>query len=195
VTEQRIPPAGWAGEGFLKEDPGMPERREDPRRPGERDRRWEGPAFDQRDRYNSDEARYEPWRYGAPYDQDRVGYGQEAYGMEGGHAHEMPRDEPRRRARRGDDERDTWRPDVGEPYGDLELNPRNRGIQEFGPPADYAYHPHAGHEFDPDYLSWRDERMRAHDRTYAEWRRSRQQRYDEDYRRARAGRSGEPRTG
>jgi hypothetical protein len=104
--------------------------------------------------------------------------------MEGGRDHEM-----RREMRgRGDDERETWRPDVGEPYGDLELNPRNRGIQEFGPPADYAYHPHAGHELDPDYLHWREEQMRSHDRDYQEWRRSQQQRYDEDYRRFRAER-------
>lgn len=177
-------------------------RRDDPRRPGERDRPWEGRSFDERDRYNSDEARYgergrawrlgerEPWhgdeRSAARYDQERVGYGQE-YGMEGGRQHEMRRD-PLRGRRRGDDERETWRPDVGEPYGDLELNPRNRGVQEFGPPADYAYHPHAGHEFDPDYLHWRDEQMRAHDRDYQDWRRSQQQSYDEDYRRFRTER-------
>jgi hypothetical protein len=171
----------------------MAQRRDDPRRPGERDRQWEGPTFDPRDRYNSDEARYEPWRSGAPFDQDRVGYGMEAYGVEGGRAHEARRDERRGRGG-GDDERETWGPDVGEPYGDLELNPRNRGVQEFGPPADYAYHPPAGHEFDPDYLRWRDEQMRAHDHEYAEWRRERQRRYDEDYRRARADRRREPRT-
>jgi hypothetical protein len=179
---------------------GEPPRRDDPRRPGERDRPWEGRSFGERGRFNSDEDRYgqgsrgrggEPWRaegrYGARYDEDRAGYGGQEYGMEGGRDHEMRR-EPRRRGGRGDDERETWRPDVGEPYGDLELNPRNRGIQEFGPPADYAYHPHAGHEFDPDYLHWRDEQMRSHDRDYQEWRRSQQQSYDEDYRRFRTER-------
>jgi hypothetical protein len=179
-------------------------RRDDPRRPGERDRPWEGRSFDERDRYNSDEARYgergrawrlgerEPWhadeRSAARYDRDRVGYGGQEYGMEGGHDHEMRRDERRFRGRRDDDERGAWRPDIGEPYGDAEFNPRNRGIQEFGPPADYAYHPHAGHEFDPDYLRWRDEQMRSHDRDYQEWRRSQQQSYDEDYHRFRAER-------
>jgi hypothetical protein len=174
--------------------------RADPRRPGERDRPWEGRAFAGRERFNSDEDRYGrgsragpygtddtrrgPPRHDALHDQDRVGYGGEAYGVEGGRDHEM------RRALRGrdDDERETWRPADGAPYGDLELNPRNRGIQEFGPPADYAYHPHAGHEFDPDYLHWRDERMRAHDRDYQEWRRSQQARYDAEYRRLRADR-------
>jgi hypothetical protein len=86
------------------------------------------------------------------------------------------------------DERETWRPDRGEPYGDLEFDARNRGIQEFGPPADYAYHPRAGHEFDPDYLHWREEQMRGHDRDYHEWRKSQQQSYDEDYRRFRDAR-------
>jgi hypothetical protein len=175
-------------------------RGDDPRRPGERERRWEGRAFEGRGRFNSDEDRYgqgsrgppygdrEPWlaqpRHDALHDQDRVGYSGQAYGLEGGRDHEM-----RRETRgRGDDERETWRPAEGAPYGDLELNPRNRGIQEFGAPHDYAYHPHAGHEFDPDYLHWRDARMRDHDRAYQEWRRRRLESYDEDYRRLRAER-------
>jgi hypothetical protein len=136
----------------------------------------------------------EPWRgegrYGARYDQERTGYGArddrdrggyggQAYGMEGGRDHRAASERDRDW---GGDERETWRPDQGEPYGDLELNARNRGVQEFGPPADYAYHPRAGHEFDPDYLHWRESQMRNHDRDYEEWRRSQHQSYDDDYR-------------
>ena len=78
--------------------------------------------------------------------------------------------------------RSTWRAGAGAPYGDLEFDPRDRGVQQYGPPADYAYHPHAGHEFDPEYLRWRDEQMRAHDRDYADWRRAQHEQYDNDYR-------------
>ena len=63
-----------------------------------------------------------------------------------------------------------------------DFDPRDPGVQQFGPPADYAYRPPAGHEFDPDYLRWRDEQMRAHDRDYAEWRRAQHEQYDNDYR-------------
>lgn len=167
-------------------------RREAPRWAG-----GEGRAFDGRGRFNSDEDRYgpgargrryeagEPWRgesrYGARYDHDRTGYGGQEYGQEGGYAHRSDRD----RYAADRDARETWRPDRGEPYGDLELNPRNRGIQDYGPPHDYAYHPHAGHEFDPEYLNWRDEQLRSHDRDYHAWRRGQQQQYDDDYRRFR----------
>jgi len=121
-------------------------------------------------------------RSDARYDQDRAGYGGQEYGIEGGRRpHTTSQDD---RGWRGD-ERETWRPGNGEPYGDLEFNPRNRGIEEFGAPHDYAYHPKAGHEFDPDYLHWREEQMRSHDRDYHEWRSSQQQRYDEDYRKFR----------
>lgn len=138
----------------------------------------------------------EPWhgeaRYGARYDQDRVGYGGQEYGMEGGRQHRQDnqgqdaQDRGRDRGR-GRDERETWRAEGG-PYGDLELNPRNRGVQEFGPPSDYAYHPPAGHEFDPDYVHWREEQMRSHDRDYHDWRHAQQQSYDDDYRRFRSER-------
>jgi hypothetical protein len=162
--------------GFRGGDRG---RRDGARRTDERDRPREGRAFGGGD----------PWeaegRYGARYDQDRAGYGGQEYGMEGGRAH-------RRGEARGPDrgdQRETWRRDQGQPYGDLELNARNRGIEEFGPPHDYAYHPQAGHEFDPDYLHWREEQMRGHDRDYHEWRRARRDAYDEDYRRRRRGRN------
>jgi hypothetical protein len=76
--------------------------------------------------------------------------------------------------------RSTWRTG-GAPY-DPKFDPRDRGVQEYGPPADYAYRPPAGHEFDPEYLNWRDEQMRAHDRDYAAWRRAQHEQYDNDYR-------------
>ncbi|MDE2486301.1 MAG: hypothetical protein KGO51_02795 [Alphaproteobacteria bacterium] len=173
-------------------------RRDDEHHRAEHDRPWEERTFGQaggldrredRDRTGPREPRWEggePWRgearYGARYDQDRTGYGGQEYGMEGGREHDRRDD---RRASVDRDERETWRPDRGEPYGDLELNPRNRGVQEFGPPSDYAYHPQAGHEFDPDYLHWREEQMRSHDRDYHDWRRDQRQAYDDDYRRFR----------
>jgi hypothetical protein len=149
-----------------------------------RDRAWDRSA----ERRSFDEGG-EPWRgearYGARYDQDRTGYRGQEYGIEGGRGHQMDRD---RHDREAGDQRERWNPDRGEPYGDLELNPRNRGVEEFGPPHDYAYHPQAGHEFDPDYLHWREEQMRSHDRDYHEWRRNQRQAYDDDYRRFRTER-------
>lgn len=176
-------------------------RRDNEHHRSEHDRPWEDRSFGQDRGWDFDRSREgpasrgrrfeggEPWhgeaRYGARYDQDRVGYGGQEYGVEGGQDHPMRgrgREHPR-----GRDQRETWRAEGG-PYGDLELNPRNRGVEAFGPPADYAYHPRAGHEFDPDYLDWREEQMRSHDRDYHDWRQARQQSYDDDYRRFRSER-------
>jgi hypothetical protein len=66
------------------------------------------------------------------------------------------------------------------PYGDQPLDPRDLGIREFGPPADYAYHPET--EFELEYLDWREARLSAHDRDYAVWREAQQRKYDADYR-------------
>ena len=41
-------------------------------------------------------------------------------------------------------------------------------------------------DFDPEYVRWRDAKLRAYDRDYAEWRRDQQERYDEDYKREQA---------
>ena len=68
------------------------------------------------------------------------------------------------------------------PYGDQPLDIADPGVREFGPPADYAYHPKLSVDFEADYLDWRDERLRAHDQDYAAWRAEQQQRYDRDYR-------------
>jgi hypothetical protein len=73
---------------------------------------------------------------------------------------------------------------------DLTLDMRDPGVREFGPPADYAYHPHLGAEFEPDYLDWREAQLRGHDRDYAAWREEQQARYDRDYRAFRDERQG-----
>ena len=178
--------------------------------PGGGDRAGENRAFDgARQDGGRDGARRgggDAWRgqsrFGARYDAEPTGYqtsgyGGQEYGMEGGPAHRTTSE--RDRAWRGDerettprdaDVRDQWSPGGGQPYGELDLNPRNRGDREFGPPADYAYHPPAGHELDGEYLRWREQRLRAHDRDYQEWRRSQQQRYDDDYRRRRVTKEG-----
>lgn len=56
-----------------------------------------------------------------------------------------------------------------------------RGFDHGPGPADF----HPDHEFEPDYLHWRDEQLRLHDRDYAEWRAHQHRSYDEDYRRFR----------
>lgn len=43
-------------------------------------------------------------------------------------------------------------------------------------------------EFDPDYLSWRDQQMQRHDRDYGDWRREQLRKYDDDYWRFRSER-------
>lgn len=148
----------------------------------EDDRRARGPS-DERRSFEGGEPWHGEGRYGARYDEDRA-YGGQVYGQEGGRTHSLEAG----RGRFGGDERETWRAGDGAPYGDLELNPRNPGVEEFGPPADYAYHPREGHEFDPDYLRWREEQMRVHDRDYHDWRRNQRQAYDDDYRRFRSER-------
>jgi hypothetical protein len=47
---------------------------------------------------------------------------------------------------------------------------------------------HPDHEFDADYLRWRDEQLRAHDRDYQDWRRDQHRQYDEQYRQFRSER-------
>ncbi|WP_297693429.1 hypothetical protein [Phenylobacterium sp.] len=198
----------WGFSG--RRDEGRPQD-EDDRRRAERTREGERRSFDQAGRFNSDEDRYGPgsrgrrWegaeprraegRWESRYDQDRTGYrsagreqrfggyGGQEYGIEAGREAWRGR-EPERGAA-GRNERETWRPAEGAPYGDLELNARNRSVEEYGAPHDYAYHPHEGHELDPEYLSWRNEQLRSHDRDYQEWRRAQQQLYDDDYRRFR----------
>jgi hypothetical protein len=47
---------------------------------------------------------------------------------------------------------------------------------------------HPDHEFDPDYLRWRETQMRDHDRDYQDWRRDQHRQYDDEYRRFRGER-------
>ena len=68
------------------------------------------------------------------------------------------------------------------PYGDQPLDRRDLGVRQFGPPADYAYHPGSEADFDLDYVDWREEQLRSHDRDYAVWRAEQQRRYDAEYR-------------
>jgi hypothetical protein len=162
-----------------------------------------------RDRYGS---RYDQDRtnYGSGWDHERAdygrgqredtarygggrGYGGQEYGMEGrgggqqgggGAGREGWRGQSggATQGRSGSNERETWRAGNGEPYGDLELNANASGVRDFGAPHDYAYHPQAGHDFDPDYTSWRDEQLKAHDRDYHAWRQQQHKQYDDDYR-------------
>lgn len=46
--------------------------------------------------------------------------------------------------------------------------------------------------FEPDYLAWREDQLRAHDEDYARWRQAQRRAYDDDYRAWRASRRGEP---
>ncbi len=168
-------------------------------------------SFGEEGRYSSDQARYygadsrnyaplhgpdhaaperTPWRDGRG-DEDH-GYrsfdgdfhGGQEYGVPAGGSRRLPR--PDAGAVQGDDlgyesRGRRRRSDFGDmPYGDQPL-PHDRGARDFGPPADYAYHP--GHQdLEPDYVAWRDEQMRNHDRDYAGWRAEQHRRYDEDYR-------------
>lgn len=68
------------------------------------------------------------------------------------------------------------------PYGDQKIDPADKGVRQFGPPADYAYHPDADLEFELDYLDWREEQLRGHDREYSDWRAEQRRKYDTEYR-------------
>lgn len=103
-------------------------------------------------------------------------HGGQEYGIEPhGHREPIVRRRPAP-ARRGGSEAEVA------PYGDQPLPVRDPGVRQFGPPADYAYHPGADIEFEPDYLDWRDEQLRGHDRDYAAWRAKQQAKYDGEYR-------------
>lgn len=174
-------------------------------RPGQRDvrdnRRYEGDehrSFGERGRFDSDEARYggpgrgerRGWprdRYGADYgpearaasayrwsdyDQgdygDSYGRGAEEHGAYGGQdaniyasGGDLGRYEPR------------WRR-ADRPYGYYQAR------EPVGRRHDHR--PHADDDFDHNYLNWRDEQLRGHDRDYHDWRRAQHEQYDTDYR-------------
>lgn len=144
----------------------------------------------------------EPWRDRRP---DEFGYGGQEYGIEarGGDFARGPSvvqrttdggDGRRLQERFGQDDRGdppfrgpargggsvSWRDD-GAPYGDAHLERQDRGMQEFGVPHDYGFHPHDP-EFEPHYAHWRDEQMRRHDDEYRRWRDQQLRQYDDDYR-------------
>jgi hypothetical protein len=98
---------------------------------------------------------------GEPY-----AYGGQEYGVEsyGGRMHRAPnwgfeRDGERRRGFDFDD------PGVGQSQAGYAAGTRS----------------HSEHDFDPDYLRWREEQLRAHDRDYEAWRRDQHRQYDEQY--------------
>lgn len=161
---------------------------------GDEERRWEGGehrAFEDGD----DAAR----RYGARFDRDRTGYrrnsdertgyqdrgdrygyrgGGQEYGVAaGGWRSQQDHDYGRQ-------DRERWTPGEG-PYGEVRRTGPNRGVEAYGQPSDYAYRPQGDHDFDPDYLRWRDEQLSGHDRDYSEWRRAQHRQYDDEYRKFR----------
>ena len=114
-------------------------------------------------------------------------HGGQEYGIEAhGYRESLPRQHERRQ--RG---RHAISGYEDAPYGDQPLDRRDPGVREFGPPADYAYHPHANAEFEPDYVTWREEQLRSHDRDYAGWRAEQQRKYDAEYRAFRGARQDE----
>jgi hypothetical protein len=46
------------------------------------------------------------------------------------------------------------------------------------------------HEFEPDYMNWRNDRLAAYDRDYAQWREDQSRRHDDEYRAWRGERQG-----
>ena len=48
--------------------------------------------------------------------------------------------------------------------------------------AGYATRSTHAHQFDPDYVRWREEQLRNQDRVYEAWRRRQHERYDQHYR-------------
>lgn len=187
-------PDNWRG------PQGRSERDED-RWGGRGGRQDERRSFGEEGRFNSDQARYrgaDDHNYagrggqggrGGPqgYRGFEGGYGGQEYGLGGGDRRygnqsnyggggDMSgRSHPR-------DSREFQ----GAPYGDQSL-PHGSGVEEFGAPHDYAYHPDQ-HDLDPDYVTWRDQQMRNHDREYQGWRAEQHRKYDDDYRRFRGER-------
>jgi hypothetical protein len=114
----------------------------------------------------------EPWAYGGQE------YGLEGHGAErSGVGWGFDRDSERRRNFDRDD------PGVGQSqagYGQMARShpddPRTQTA--YG----QAGRPHPDHDLDPDYLRWRDEQLRTHDRDYQDWRREQHRKYDAQYR-------------
>jgi hypothetical protein len=161
---------------------------------GPEDRSFDDAGFRAEDaRLNADLHRYErsrgrPVRVEYGHDQNyRPGYHEggsrfgffglnQEYGVEAGRDHHPADGPPQAQGRAA------WRPGDGAPYGDLHMEGRNRGVEQYGAPADYAFHPSVEQAFDPDYLHWREQQLRRHDRDYADWRLHQAEQYDAEYR-------------
>lgn len=168
-----------------------------PHRPDQR-------SFGEAGRYNSDEARWrgaEDQDYGpaGPYRPQPAyrapGYAGQEYGLGAGgpDSYRDVRRGPGRNQGRDqgrDHRRDLEPTDEPLPYGDRRLPDKDPGVRAYGPPADYAYRPDED-DLHPDYLSWREARMREHDDEYAAWREDRRRRYDEAHRSSRRSRPGQ----
>lgn len=139
-------------------------------------------------------------RRAALYDQDRAGYGGETDAGEAGYARRRGVREDT--ARCGDDEPSAY---GGQEYGvegpgagrgpgwgfePDDARRRNFDVEDPGSGQSQAGYaaaarsPHA-HDFDPDYVRWREAQLRDHDREYEEWRLERRRQYDEQYRQSR----------
>ena len=176
----------------------------------------ERPSVDPGDRRRSfhaqDEAGGPMRRDAALYDQERVGYGRleedagsagyahhpdDSYEAEGGYP---PRGEAD--AYHGQEYGvegrgyDAGEPDPDPGWGlepDDEERRRNFDLDDPGSgqsQAGYATRSPHEHQFDPDYVRWREEQLRNHDRVYEAWRRRQHQRYDEQHRLSRDRRPG-----
>lgn len=161
-------------------------------------------------RYPDDEYD-EAWRWrreGATHDLDRVGYGrpyEDAGEAAAAHWHE-----PEQESDRYDDP-DRLSGGEAEAYHGQEYGVEGRGLEpgadpgwrlepndqerrrnfDFDDPgsgqsqAGYATRSTHEHQFDPDYVRWREEQLRNHDRAYEAWRRRQHLNYDAQYRKAR----------
>lgn len=180
-------PQSWRGGGGRRPEQNEPQDRG----------RGEQRSFGEEGRFNSDQARY----YGADdhnyasrsrggqgggprgYRGFEGGYGGQEYGLGGGgdrYGQGGGQDMGGRSQPRGGGDYDRA------PYGDQSM-PHGSGVSEFGAPHDYAYHPDQ-HDLDPDYVNWRDQQLRNHDREYHGWRAEQQRKYDDEHRRYRGER-------
>jgi len=179
--------------------------RSDPGRGRGPSRETERRAFDERGGYGArawDDPRSD--RYPSRYDLEGAGYaGPEDAGSAGyAHRHDV-QDDARRYGRPKTSGAPAADPSLygGQEYG---LEPHSDGGPDWGfdrgpdrnslfdrddpgvgqIQAGYAFQArsHPDQDFDPDYVRWRDEQLRAHDREYAEWRRHQHEQYDTQYR-------------
>ena len=117
-------------------------------------------------------------------DADRPGYDDEPHYPPGGAADAYPGQEYGVEGRGYDAGEPDPDPGWGLAPGDLERR-RNFDLDDPGSgqsQAGYATRSPHEHQFDPDYVRWREEQLRNHDRVYEAWRRRQHQRYDEQYR-------------